>query len=50
MEQIKVLMSEADAVALLALLKTSSTFPDVVEELEERLAIVKRDHVRREAR
>ena len=39
MRTIRLELSEPDAKALLKLLKTSDTFPDVVEELEGRLAV-----------
>ena len=35
-----VYVSTPDARALLALLKTSATFPDVVEALEEKLTVI----------
>jgi hypothetical protein len=35
---VEIRLSEADAKALLALLKTSETFPDVVESLQDALA------------
>ncbi len=46
--EVKVTLSMPDAKALLSLLCTSDSFPDVVEELRERIAIIERDQKRRQ--